>query len=121
MGEHHAIGLSTTSYKVLTADSRGDLFVMQHANQKKGGPPKHIHHNEDEFFFVLEDDYLIEVGRERLALRPGDSILGPPARWRRSSRRPSGEARTASSLRTRGSGPRSALNCWGHPSRCDGV
>lgn len=84
MGEHHAIGLSTTSYKVLTADSGGDLFVIQHASLKKGGPPKHLHHNEDEFFLVLEGDYLIEVGKERLALRPGDSILGPrgvPHTW----------------------------------------
>jgi quercetin dioxygenase-like cupin family protein len=83
-GEHHSIGISTTDFKVLTQDSGGALFIFEHTNHKKGGPPRHLHHNEDEWFYVLEGAYIVEVGSERFQLRAGDSILAPrelPHAW----------------------------------------
>jgi quercetin dioxygenase-like cupin family protein len=83
-GEHHSIGISTTDFKVLTQDSSGALFIFEHTNHKKGGPPRHLHHNEDEWFYVLEGAYIIEVGSERFHLKAGDSILAPrelPHAW----------------------------------------
>ena len=77
LGEHHSIGVNTTAFKVLTEDSGGGLFVIQHASLKKGGPPRHLHHNEDEWFYVLEGNYIVEVGTERFELKAGDSLLGP--------------------------------------------
>ena len=84
LGEHHTIGLSTTDFKVLTQDSGGGLFIMEHASRKKGGPPRHLHHNEDEWFYVIEGEYIAEIGSERFQLKPGDSIIGPrevPHAW----------------------------------------
>jgi mannose-6-phosphate isomerase-like protein (cupin superfamily) len=86
LGERHSIGISTTSFKVLTADSAGALFLFEHRNAvgKKGGPPRHVHHHEDEWFYVLEGNYIAEIGSQRLELKPGDSILGPrevPHAW----------------------------------------
>ncbi len=72
-----SIGLSSTAYKVLTRDTGGAMFVMEQTNRKKGGPPRHVHHNEDELFFVLEGDYDVEVGGKRVSLHAGDCILGP--------------------------------------------
>src|SRR5450755_4166246 len=43
LGEHHTIGVSTTTFKVLTQDTSGCLFVMEHTSSKKGGPPRHLH------------------------------------------------------------------------------
>jgi quercetin dioxygenase-like cupin family protein len=77
IGEHHTIGVSSTDFKVLTPDSGGGLFIMEHTNRKKGGPPRHLHHNEDEWFYVLEGQYVAEIGSEHFQLNPGDSILGP--------------------------------------------
>ena len=68
-GEHHSIGISTTDFKVLTQDSSGALFIFEHTNHKKGGPPRHLHHNEDEWFYVLEGAYIVEVGSERFHLK----------------------------------------------------
>ena len=84
LGEHHTIGVSTTAFKALTQDTSGCLFVMEHTSSKKGGPPRHLHHNEDEWFYVIEGEYIAEVGSERFLLKPGDSILGPreiPHAW----------------------------------------
>ncbi|MGC1617097.1 MAG: cupin domain-containing protein [Candidatus Acidiferrum sp.] len=77
-GLHHHIGVSSTDYKVTTRDSSGALFIFEHTHHtKKGGPPRHLHHNEDEWFYVIEGDYIVEAGAERFQLGPGDSILGP--------------------------------------------
>ena len=86
LGEHHTIGVSTTAFKVLTPDSAGALFLFEHTNTdgKKGDPPRYLHHNEDEWFYVIEGPHIAEIGSTRLELKPGDSILGPrevPHAW----------------------------------------
>lgn len=83
-GKKHAIGLSSTTYKVLTQDTGGALFVLEQSNQKKGGPPRHLHHDVNELFYSLEGEYIVEVGAERFHLKPGDCVLGPreiPHAW----------------------------------------
>jgi mannose-6-phosphate isomerase-like protein (cupin superfamily) len=80
----HSIGLSSTTYKVLTQDTGGALFVLEQSNQKKGGPPRHLHHDVDELFYSLEGEYIVEVGSERFHLKAGDCVLGPreiPHAW----------------------------------------
>ena len=79
-----AIGLSATTYKVLTADSEGALFVLEQSNHNPGGPSRHLHHAQDELFYALEGEYIVEVGADRFRLQPGDSVLGPrgiPHAW----------------------------------------
>lgn len=63
--------------KVSTDDTDGALFVFEHAGMGKGGPPRHFHHEQDEWFYVIEGDFAFEVGDERFELRPGDSLLAP--------------------------------------------
>jgi mannose-6-phosphate isomerase-like protein (cupin superfamily) len=83
-GERHNLGVSSTDFKVSTQDSSGGLFTMEHTNRKKGGPPRHLHHNEDEWFYAIEGEYIFEIGTDRFRLKSGDSILGPrevPHAW----------------------------------------
>jgi mannose-6-phosphate isomerase-like protein (cupin superfamily) len=83
-GQTRAIGISSTTYKVLTQDTGGALFVLEQLNHKKGGPARHLHHNQDEFFYVLEGEYIVEIGTERFNLKAGDCALGPrevPHAW----------------------------------------
>ncbi len=63
--------------KISTDDTDGALFVFEHADMGKGGPPRHFHHGQDEWFYVIKGDFAFEVGDERFALRPGDSLLAP--------------------------------------------
>ena len=41
------------------------------------GPPLHLHHNEDETFYVLEGEVTVQVGDERIDLEAGDYCFGP--------------------------------------------
>lgn len=70
--------LGTTTFKVLTQETNGGLFVMEQLHKSKGaGPDRHLHHDQDELFFVLEGEYIAEIGSNRVRLKAGDSILGP--------------------------------------------
>jgi quercetin dioxygenase-like cupin family protein len=41
-----------------------------------GGPPLHVHHNEDETFYILEGSVTMFVGGERIDLEAGDYCFG---------------------------------------------
>jgi mannose-6-phosphate isomerase-like protein (cupin superfamily) len=58
--------------------------VLEQSNHKKGGPRQHVHHGEDELFYSLEGDYIVEIGSEMFRLQTGDCMLGPrgvPHAW----------------------------------------
>ncbi|MDQ2948867.1 MAG: cupin domain-containing protein [Acidobacteriota bacterium] len=67
----------TSAFKVSTRDCSGDFFAMEHHHTKKGGPPRHRHTVEYEWFYVIEGEYLVEVGGKPYSLMAGDSVLGP--------------------------------------------
>jgi mannose-6-phosphate isomerase-like protein (cupin superfamily) len=70
--------------KVATQDTDGGLFIIENLNDKKGGPPRHLHYEQEEWFYAIEGEYLLEIGEERFDLSPGDSILAPrkvPHAW----------------------------------------
>lgn len=67
----------TIDYKVSTLDTNGGLFISELIDDHKGGPARHLHYEQDEWFYVIEGEYIIEVGDERFRLGPGDSVLAP--------------------------------------------
>ena len=64
-------------FKVSTLDTDGGLAVCEITSLQKGGPARHLHHEQDEWFYVLEGEYVIEVGEERYEPGAGDSVLAP--------------------------------------------
>lgn len=83
-GELHTMGYSQLAFKVLTSDSHGSLFMAEHHMTRRGGPPLHMHPHQDETFYVLEGEYIAEVGGKQVTLHAGDSILAPrniPHAW----------------------------------------
>ena len=63
--------------KISTDDTDGALFVFEHADMGKGGPPRHFHHEQDDGFYVIKGNFAFEVGDKQFTLRPGDSLLAP--------------------------------------------
>lgn len=64
--------------KVATEDSGGALFMTEQPIERRGfGPPKHYHEDQDEWFYCLAGEYVVEIGDQRFRLAPGDSVLGP--------------------------------------------
>jgi mannose-6-phosphate isomerase-like protein (cupin superfamily) len=79
LGEHHSLGFSTIAFKVMPRETAGSLFVIEHTHLLKAGPPLHLHHAQEEYFYVMEGRALFQVGERKVELRAGDSVLGPRA------------------------------------------
>ena len=44
---------------------------------KEGGPVLHIHYDTDEFWYVLQGEFLIKVGDQLYKAKAGDLVFGP--------------------------------------------
>src|SRR5512138_1379369 len=77
LGEHLGSSISDFFFKVSTEDSHGGLSVVEIRHHAKGGPGRHIHFDQEEWFYVLEGEYILEAGQTRVRLKPGDSAFGP--------------------------------------------
>jgi mannose-6-phosphate isomerase-like protein (cupin superfamily) len=83
-GKTRSIGLSSTTFKISTEDTQSALFMIKQHSTKPGEPPLHLHHDQDEFWYVLAGEYLVQVGSERYHAQGGDCVLGPreiPHAW----------------------------------------
>lgn len=80
-GEHYkmkGVTLNVLDNKISSKDTNGDLAVFeQNGYTPKGGPPLHIHPNQDEFFYIIDGEYLFQVGDEKFEMKSGDTIFLP--------------------------------------------
>jgi quercetin dioxygenase-like cupin family protein len=58
-------------------DTGGGVSVVESLDLPGGGPPPHIHHNEDETFQILEGEYEWTVGGETFVATKGTMIFAP--------------------------------------------
>jgi len=63
--------------KVSTKDTEGDLCIYDTRRSSKGGPALHLHHSQDEWFYIIRREFVVRVGDETLKLGPGDSAFAP--------------------------------------------
>lgn len=70
-------GAMPFTVKVTAGDTGGGCLAIEQSNAYRGGPPRHVHASQDEWFYVVEGSYAVEVGGSLHRLGPGDSILAP--------------------------------------------
>jgi mannose-6-phosphate isomerase-like protein (cupin superfamily) len=63
--------------KVSTLDTDGDIYVYESTRSKEGGPAHHYHFSQDEWWYVLEGEFLIKIGNNTFQAKAGDSVFGP--------------------------------------------
>jgi mannose-6-phosphate isomerase-like protein (cupin superfamily) len=62
-GEHRGLGISSIAFKVTSQDSNG-LLIIENTFREKGGPARHLHYEQDEWFYAVEGEFVMEVGQE---------------------------------------------------------
>ncbi len=67
----------TFTTKVSGNDTDGDVYVYESVRVKEGGPAHHLHFEQDEWWYVLQGQFLIKVGEETYHANAGDSVFGP--------------------------------------------
>jgi quercetin dioxygenase-like cupin family protein len=75
-GEERSLGISTIRFK-RSPVREGDPLIIENGFRAKGGPPRHIHLEQDEWFYVVEGEFVFEIGQERYTLTRGDSLFAP--------------------------------------------
>ena len=75
--QRKVFGSRVIDFKVSALDTNGGLCIFEIIDALKGGVARHLHHEQEEWFYVLESEYIIEIGDERYKLGPGDSVLAP--------------------------------------------
>jgi DNA-binding transcriptional MerR regulator/quercetin dioxygenase-like cupin family protein len=76
-GERVALGGEPNDCKVSAGDTGGALCVFEFTG--RGGWPRHSHHAQDEWLYVVDGEIECEVGDRRLRLRRGESVFVPRA------------------------------------------
>jgi len=74
--ELHIMGGQFTRM-ISSRDTDGELCVYDTIRLEKGGPAFHLHHNQDEWFYIIKGEFIVQVGMEKFNLSPGDSAFAP--------------------------------------------
>ena len=71
--------------KVSGQDTAGGMAIFEQISlSPRRGTPLHIHHRQNEVFYVVEGEYYFQVGNDKYRLKAGDSIFLPekvPHAW----------------------------------------
>ncbi len=74
-GEHIKLGEEWNDCKVSAQDTGGAMCIFEFTGT--GGGPRHLHHEQDEWIYVIDGELDFVVGGERLRLTAGQSIFIP--------------------------------------------
>lgn len=74
-GEHIKLGGEWNDCKVSAQDTEGALCIFEFTGT--GGGPRHLHHEQDEWIYVIDGELDFVVGAERLRRTAGESIFIP--------------------------------------------
>jgi quercetin dioxygenase-like cupin family protein len=80
-GTHYkmkGVTLNTIDIKISGKDTENNLAVFEQTGlTPKAGPPLHIHPFQDEWFYVIEGEYIFQVGEDKYQMKSGDTIFLP--------------------------------------------
>ncbi|PWB71831.1 cupin [candidate division GN15 bacterium] len=74
--EQRSLGISTVTFK-RTPSYLSDAMIIENTFHAKGGPPRHRHLHQDEWFYIVDGEFSFEIGTERYTLTRGDSLFAP--------------------------------------------
>src|SRR5690606_21278680 len=72
------VTLNTLDIKISGKDINYEIAVFEQTGlTPNGGPPLHIHPDQDEWFFVTEGEYLFQCADQKFHMKSGDTIFLP--------------------------------------------
>ena len=77
LAAHYHIRGMDLYVKVSGQDTHQQLAIFYGTYHKDDGPPLHVHYKQDEEFYILEGEFLVQVGDKQYTLQAGDLIFLP--------------------------------------------
>lgn len=75
-GKQRGLGVSFITFKT-TPTAHNDTLIIENTFHAKGGPARHLHYEQDEWFYVTEGVFVLQIGSETFEMTSGDSIMAP--------------------------------------------
>jgi len=72
----NVLGVKITG-KILSNQTNGEYSIIITETPSNGGPPMHVHKNEDELFYILKGSYIFNCGNKKIQAKQGDIIRLP--------------------------------------------
>jgi len=64
--------------KASSETTAGSVGIVENLGRRGSGSPLHVHHNEAEWFYVLDGELTVWVGGELVTAGEGAFVYGPP-------------------------------------------
>src|SRR5262245_25783412 len=90
-------------FRITGADVDGRFDFMEATITYLQGPPLHLHHEQDDTFFVIEGTLTVQVGDELFELNAGDLVCAPKGVPHTFANVGKGPERVINIMQTRGS------------------
>ncbi len=71
------LGVTLATIKATGKDTGGQYALVEVIEPEGAEAPLHVHHNEDEAFWILEGELTFEVGEQTIKATPGFFLFGP--------------------------------------------
>lgn len=78
-GEGRVVGVlgDQSTFKVLSEQTGGAYAILEQKIPAGHGPPLHVHRHETEIFYILEGQFEITIGDQKVAAPAGTMCVGP--------------------------------------------
>jgi mannose-6-phosphate isomerase-like protein (cupin superfamily) len=63
--------------KVSGSDTEGRATLFEQVVSPGTGPVLHLHHNQNEWWYVLDGEFLFQLGEKKVRVEPHTSVFGP--------------------------------------------
>ena len=64
-------------FKAVGEDTGGAYTLCEYTAAPSAGPPPHVHHNDDEAFYLLEGELTVRVGERQATVTAGSFVFLP--------------------------------------------
>ena len=68
---------SLMTFLATAEDTQGQFALIEAVARKGNAPPPHMHHQEDEIFYVVEGEITASVGNKTIKATPGTLVFMP--------------------------------------------
>jgi quercetin dioxygenase-like cupin family protein len=78
-GEGKVVGVlrDQSTFKVMSEETGGAYAILEQKIPPGHGPPLHVHRHETEIFYVLEGQFEITIGEQKVTAAAGAIVVGP--------------------------------------------
>src|SRR6476620_3971481 len=78
-GEGKGVGVlrDQSTFKVLSEQTGGAYAILEQKIPAGHGPPLHVHRHETEIFYILDGEFEVTIGDQKVPAPPGAIVVGP--------------------------------------------